>query len=105
MANALLTNPLLNPLLPFMVVSGTTDTFTMGQKEIHNTDSIYRGMLVLYNAQGSDRTSQDSYTQNASSPRIDGGPDGDNTCIIRKFSVQHIVKHIGTGKNGKHIVR
>lgn len=104
MASAPLTELLPKSLRPFKVISPTLYAVTVDGVGIHNTVSIHIVPLALYNAQGNDRTDQDSETKNTSNCSNEDKTGGNNARIMGEIPVQHIVKHDETGKRIKYIV-
>lgn len=100
MANALQTELLPKTLNLRRVLFAPSD-----DNGIQNTLSIGRVTLAPYKAQGSDGTNWYGDTQNASNRGNEDETDGNDARIIGEFPVQHVGKHVGTGRGMKYIDR
>lgn len=105
MASAPLTKLLPKTLCLFNVISLILDTVGVDENRMHYIVIIDGNTLAPYNALSNNGTDQDSDTQRARNRRNNDEKDENNAFIIGEFAMQHIVKHLGTGKRMKCIVR
>lgn len=77
----------------------------MDDNPICNTFCLDRLTLAPYNARGSDRTERERYTKIAINRRNEDETTKNSACIIRELEVEHIGKHVRTGRKMEYIAR
>lgn len=96
MANAPLSESMLQSLSHFKNISPTLDTVTLDESGIHNTVLGNQATLTRNNAPVQDITDQTNYSLDAGQPPTEDITYNDHASLTGEFLVQLILEHVRT---------